>query len=38
MHFLIFLENRIWHFIQIIFIGEIVYEMSNLFLEKNKKK
>ena len=31
-------ENRIWHFIQIVSIGDNLYEMSNpVFWEKNKK-
>ena len=37
--FLIFLENRIWHFMQIVSKGDNLHEMSNPdFWEKKKKK
>ena len=37
--FLISPGNRIWHFIQIVSIGDNLHEMSNpVFLDKNKKK
>ena len=37
--FLIFPENRTWHFMQIVSIGDKLHEMSNLvFLEKYEKK
>ena len=37
--FLTFPWNRIWHFIQIVFIGDNLHEMSNpVFFEKNIKK
>ena len=35
--FLFFLENRIWHFMQIVSTGDNLHEMSNLFYWKNKK-
>ena len=35
--FLFFPENRFWHFMQIVFSGDNLYEMSDLFSEKNKK-
>ena len=36
---LVFLENRIWYFMQIVFIGDNLHEMSKpVFWEKKKKK
>ena len=32
-----FLENKLWHFMQIVSSGENLHEMSSLFSEKNKK-
>ena len=34
---LFFPENRIWHFMQIVSLGDNLHEMSILFSEKNKK-
>ena len=36
--FVFFPENRIWHFMQIVSIGDNLHEMSKLFSRKNKKK
>ena len=36
--FLFFPENRLWHFLQIVSLGDSLHEMSNLFSGKNKKK
>ena len=36
--FLFFPENRIWHFMQIVSIGDNLHEMSKLFSGKKNKK
>ena len=38
MFFLFFLENRIWHFVQIVSLGDNLHEVSNPISRKNKKK
>ena len=36
---LFFLENRIWHFMQIVSLGDNLHDVSNpVFLEKKKEK
>ena len=36
--FLIFLQNRIWHFIQIVSLGYYLHEVSNPFLQEKKNQ
>ena len=36
--FLFFLENRIWHFMQIVSLGDNLHEMSNPFFPRKNKK